>query len=152
MSLRRRKKNFFSKNTSKLVYSYDYERSETSKFQTTTRRQRELMAGLYSLSRSKEVIARRPTGDGLLEQLAEQYKNSPLEAAKFAARGRRSVAGSDVIGGGGHLLLVTSIGADGVPQSDLAQRADEKLFHAMIEQRRDFDKLAMTLRRHVLAV
>jgi len=70
------------------------------------------------------------THDRLLEQLAEEYNNRPLQTAVR----RCSVTGSDVIG---HLLLlllwVTSIGVDDLPQSYLPQRSDEQLFHPVIQ-------------------
>jgi len=68
--------------------------------------------------------------DRLLEQLAKEYNSRPLDATKPAARGRCSVAGSDVIG---HLLLLTSTGVDDVPQSDLSQSSDQQLFHPMTQ-------------------
>jgi len=72
--------------------------------------------------------------DRLLEQLAKEYNNRPLQTAKSAAV-RCSITGNDVIG---HLLLLlllwmTSISVDDVPQSYLPQRSNEQLFHPVIQ-------------------
>jgi len=103
-----------------------------------------------SKSRLKQVVAGRMAHDRLLEQLAEEYDNSPLQTSESGARGRlrrRRVIGHLLL-----LLVVASIGVDDVPQSDLAQRADQKLLHAVVKQRRHFDEFAVPLRRHIFTV
>jgi len=82
-------------------------------------------------SRLEQIVAGRVAHDRLLEQLAKQHNGRPLETAKSAARGRCSIAGSDVIG---HLLLLrmTSISFDDLAQSDLPQRSNQQLLHPMI--------------------
>lgn len=70
--------------------------------------------------------------DRLLEQLAKDYNSRPLDTAKSAARGRCSIAGSDVVG---HLLLLlrAPIGVDDVSQTDLSQSSNQQYFHLVIE-------------------
>jgi len=102
---------------------------------------------LIRRSRYEQVVTGRGLdGPATSEQFSEGGDGGSLEAAD--RRVRVGAGPRPASCGGGEAVL----GRPGLAQSDLSRDAHEQLVHAVIEQRRHLDELAVTPRRHVLTV